>query len=169
MAQMQLLENALSIGDVVFTPDWVASDMVEWFKPTGKILEPCRGDDAIYKYLPADSDWCEINMGRDFFQWSIKADWIITNPPFEKKRFVDWYEHALFIAPDVVYLLPVHLFFRAGSRIENARVKGWLKHVRFYGNGGELGFPMGNPIAAMHFVRGYHGDTSWSWYAPNKA
>lgn len=162
MAQMQLLKGALSLGDIVNTPDWVARDMVQWFKPTGKILEPCRGDDAIYRYLPEGSDWCEINMGRDFFQWSKKADWIITNPPFE--RFIDWHEHGLFIAPNVVYLLPAHLFFRAGSRIENARKKGWIKHIRFYGNGGDLGFPMGNPVIAMHFIRGYLGDTSWSWY-----
>ena len=163
MAQMQLLDGALATGDIVYTPDWVARDMIDYFRPTGKILEPCRGDDAIYRYLPAGSDWCEIERGRDFFKWDKKADWIITNPPFE--RFADWHGHGLYIAPNVVYLLPAHLFFRAGSRIEHARKDGWMKHVRFYGNGGDLDFPMGNPIAAMHFVRGYLGNTSWSWYA----
>src|SRR3972149_5963963 len=27
--------------------------------------------------------------------------------------------------------------------------------------------PNCNAFAALHFVRGYWGDTSWSWYAPN--
>ena len=30
-------------GDVVFTPDWVAKDIVDYFKPTGIILDPCKG------------------------------------------------------------------------------------------------------------------------------
>jgi len=31
-------------GDVVFTPDWVAKDIFDFFKPTGVILDPCRGE-----------------------------------------------------------------------------------------------------------------------------
>lgn len=52
LSQPQLIQGALSPGDVVYTPDWCARDMVEWFKPSGRVLEPCKGDGAIYKYLP---------------------------------------------------------------------------------------------------------------------
>ena len=31
-------------GDRVYTPEWVARDMLEHFRPSGRILEPCRGD-----------------------------------------------------------------------------------------------------------------------------
>ena len=164
-SQPQLLDIALNPGDVVYTPDWVAWDMVDYFQPTGRILEPCKGDNAIYKYLPVGSDWCEIKDGRDFFKWTTPADWIISNPPYGNKMFSDWLEHSFFIAPDIVYLIPIHFFFRAGKKVARCKEKGWIKHIRFYGNGGDLGFPMGNPIAAMHFARGYQGDTSWSWYS----
>jgi adenine-specific DNA-methyltransferase len=50
--QPQLLQIALDKKDVVYTPDWVARDMVDFFKPTGRILEPACGDGAILKYLP---------------------------------------------------------------------------------------------------------------------
>ena len=43
-AQPQLLQIPLDPDDVVYTPDWVAKDMVEFFKPSGRILEPCKGD-----------------------------------------------------------------------------------------------------------------------------
>jgi len=163
MSQLQLLQQALNPGDVVDTPDWVAQDMVAWFSPTGKILEPCRGNDAIYKYLPG-AEWCEIAMGRDFFQWTTQVDWIISNPPFGREMFGDWLEHSFEVAKNIVYLYPPGFFFSAGSRLERCRKDGWLRHIRFYGNGSALGFPMGNPIAAMHFIRGYYGTSSWSWY-----
>ena len=50
--QPQLLQIPLDAGDVVYTPDWVAKDMVDYFNPKGKILEPCSGDGVFLKYLP---------------------------------------------------------------------------------------------------------------------
>ena len=38
--------------------------MVEFFKPSGRILEPCKGDGVFLKYLPS-AEWCEIQEGRD--------------------------------------------------------------------------------------------------------
>jgi hypothetical protein len=169
MTQPQLILEALNPGDIVFTPDWVAKDMVKWFKPSGRVLEPCMGEGAIYKYLPSGRDWCEIRKGRDFFQWIDMVDWIVSNPPYGNDMFSDWLEHSFSIAKNIVYLLPPAFFFRAGKKIDRCREDGWIKHVRFYGNGSALGFPMGNPIAAMHFVRGYHGRTSWSWYKNKSA
>lgn len=161
--QPQLLKIPIKLTDVVMTPDWVAHDMVEFFKPAGRILEPARGDGAFTQYLPS-ADWCEIQQGRDFFEWHKPADWIIGNPPFSANLFNAWLEHSFDLAPDIVYLLPIHFVFRSASKLDICRRRGWMKRVRFYGTGGALGFPMGNPIAAMHFQRDYFGSTEWSWY-----
>lgn len=52
-------------NDVVMTPPELACKLVEHFKPHGRILEPCCGTGNILKYLK-NSDWCEIQKGRDF-------------------------------------------------------------------------------------------------------
>lgn len=164
MAQMQLLQQALTENDVVYTPDWAANDIVEWFKPSGRILEPCKGQGAILKYLPGAS-WCEITEGKDFFQWVEPVDWIISNPPYS--LFNEWLEHSFSLAPDIVYLIPMNKLFSGWGALVNLDKYGWMKHVRLYGTGNKLKFPMGNAIGAVHFQRGYWGATSWSWYAPN--
>ena len=47
-------------NDVVFTPDWLAKQICGMFDIEGKVLEPCKGEGAFLKYLPKDTDWCEI-------------------------------------------------------------------------------------------------------------
>lgn len=162
LSQPQLIQGALSPGDVVYTPDWCARDMVEWFKPSGRVLEPCKGDGAIYKYLPDGSEWCEIELGRDFFAYSKQVDWIVSNPPFS--MFDEFMLHSYGISQNIVYLITLKNTMNAHGRVEMFRRGGWMKHIRFYGTGGGLGWAMGNEIGAIHFVRGYTGPTSWSWY-----
>ena len=153
--QPQLLQIPLDLGDVVYTPDWVARDMVEFFKPSGRILEPCKGDGVFLKYLPPHTEWCEIQEGRDFFAWSEPVDWIISNPPY--RTFDDFLTHGYRVARNCVWLVPLKNFFTAHLRILRAWEYGWLKNMRIYGTGGRLGFPMGNSIGALHFQRGYTG------------
>jgi hypothetical protein len=166
MAQMQLLQQTLSPSDVVYTPDWCAHDIVDYFQPSGVMLDPCKGEGAFLKYMP-NADWCEIGEGRDFFAYTNQVNWIISNPPFS--IFDDWLEHSFSIAENIVYLLPFHMFFRAYGRIQLCRKYGWVKHIRIYGTGSKVKFPTGNAVGAVYFKRGYFGDTSWSWYAPNTA
>ena len=161
MSQMQLIQQALNKNDEVYTPDWCAADIVAWFKPTGRILEPCKGYGAILKYLP-DADWCEISEGKDFFAWVEPVDWIVSNPPYS--IFKEWLAHSFKIAPNIVYLMPLQKFFNGFGTMKATRNQGWVKHIRLYGTGTRLNFPMGNGIGAVHFVRDYEGDTSWSWY-----
>tara|TARA_R110001599_G_scaffold19630_1_gene75017 strand:+ start:49 stop:555 length:507 start_codon:yes stop_codon:yes gene_type:complete len=49
-------------------------------------LETCRGDGAFYDILPDNivKDWCEIDMGRDFFEHTTPTDISIANPPYRK-------------------------------------------------------------------------------------
>lgn len=148
-------------ADAVMTPEWAAKDMVDWFKPTGRILEPCKGFGAILTQLPDHAEWCEITQGRDFFDWHEKVDWIISNPPYS--GFREWMEHSYEVADNIVYLCPLNKFFNAYGQIEACRKHGWVKHIRNYGTGTKLKFPMGNAIGAMHFVKGYFGATTWSF------
>ena len=119
-AQPQLLRIALDKKDVVYTPDWVARDMVEFFKPTGRILEPAAGDGAILKYLPG-ADWCEIEQGRDFYEWVTAVDWIVTNPPYS--QFGKFLDHSFLIAPDILFLIPTNKPFN-GYEIMT-RIRDW--------------------------------------------
>jgi len=50
------------------------------------LLDPFAGGDAFFAQYPdgCESDWCEIQRGRDFFKHKDPCDWIITNPPFSQ-------------------------------------------------------------------------------------
>jgi hypothetical protein len=66
-------------NDDIQTPPELAAAIVDYFKPEGRILEPCAGDGHFLKVLP-DADWCEIKRNRDFMSYDGRVDWIITNP-----------------------------------------------------------------------------------------
>ena len=149
-------------GDRVYTPAWCASDMVRHFQPRGTILEPCRGDGAIFRLLPEGSCWCEIDDGRDFFAWKSPVDWIISNPPYSKLR--PFMVHAFKLADDVALLIPVRNLVSGYGTVREAIRFGAMKEIRWYGGGARLGFPMGNAIAVVHWRRRYVGPTAQSFY-----
>ena len=63
------------------------------FYENERVLDPCRGDGAFYNNFPSNvkKDWCEINEGRDFFDYDEKCDTIMTNAPFvPRKLFWDF-------------------------------------------------------------------------------
>ena len=141
MSQPQLLQIALDPGDVVYTPDWVARDMVDYFKPQGRILEPCCGDGAFLRHLPADTAWCEIERGRDFFAWHEQVDWCFGNPPYSV--FSKWLGHSMTVARDICYLIPLTRLFNSGFFIKRLLEFGNIKTIRYYADGGELGWEIG--------------------------
>jgi hypothetical protein len=146
-------------GDRVYTPRWVAEDMVRHFQPTGRILEPFRGGGVFMDLMPG-ADWCEIDDGRDFFEWSEPVDWIVTNPPYSKTRAC--FAHAAKFARDVVFLLPLRNVFSGFGFIVDIRAFGGIAEIRTYGTGTRLGFPMGNAVGAIHFKRAHAGAMRWS-------
>jgi hypothetical protein len=155
--QPQLLHIALDPGDVVYTPDWVVRDMVEYFKPSGRILEPCCGDGAFMRYLPADALWCEIERGRDFFAWSQHVDWIIGNPPYN--LIDEWLDHSFQCANDILYLIPMNYPFNSWKRIRSIIDYGNIKAMRCYDKNRIFGNDYNRPMSAFHFKRGYTGAT----------
>lgn len=66
-----LFDSGTLDKDVVYTPDWCARDIVQHFKPEGRVLEPSKGGGAFLQYLPG-AEWCEITEGRD--QWGGIAE-----------------------------------------------------------------------------------------------
>ena len=106
----------LNKNDIVFTPDEIAEKLVKMFKPTGKILEPCKGEGAFMKFLPKNTDWCEIADGRDFFDYTKKVDWIITNPPYS--NFDDFLKHSMEVANNIVFLVPIAKMLKSWGTIK---------------------------------------------------
>lgn len=149
-------------GDVYHTPDWVVADMVKHFRPTGRVLDPCRGDGAFANAIPG-CEWCEINEGRDFFDWTEPVDWVISNPPYSKTR--GWFRHSYTIADNLLYLIPLRQLFGAYWMMREADDFGGIRAIRVYGTGTRLGFPMGNAVGAVHIQRGYIGPLDLTYYA----
>lgn len=142
-------------SDVHYTADTVARRIVEHFQPAGVCLEPFRGDGAFHRHLPDGSPWCEISEGRDFFAYTDPVDWIITNPPFSNLTRI--FEHAFGLARQCVFLIPVSKFYSSAPRLRLAHAYGGLKEIMHLGAGRDIGFDIGFPFAAMHFVRDYRG------------
>ena len=150
--------------DVVLTPDAIAGDIIAHFKPTGRILDPCRGDGAFWKQMPG-AEWCESRQGRDFFAWYEPVDWIVSNPPYS--IFADWLEHSLKIADNIVYLMPLTKIFGAEKRIRDIYEVGGIVETKLFGSGTRYGFPFGWPVGAVHIKKGYRGPMAWTFYCPN--
>ena len=154
-------KNKKKGNDRIYTPNWVAQDMIKYFGPAGDILEPCRGSGAFSNLLPG-CYWTEIDDGKDFFDWNKKVDWIISNPPFSLMR--KFILHSFTIADNIVYLVPVWKIFLAYGTVKAAKSYGGIKEIRWYGTGSKFGFPMGNGIGAVYWKRNYKGNIKESFY-----
>jgi hypothetical protein len=149
-------------NDSVMTPDDLARQIVAAFPIEGRVLEPCAGKGAFLRALrPRVPEWCEITVGRDFFDYTGKADWIVTNPPYSiYDRFL---EKCLEVADNVVLLVPLSKCLKS-IRIEKmVDAYGGLREVRILGGGGVAGFPFGFLTGVLHYQRGYKGPIHRSW------
>lgn len=151
-----------NINDVVMTPVPVAKDIIQYFSPKGRILDPCKGDGAFFNNLPEGSDWCEITEGKCFFSNEEKYDWIVSNPPYS--IFDKWLVHSLNVADNIVYLIPVNKLLSSLVKLKKVYAFGGIRHIRYYGTGRSIGFPFGFPVGAIHLQKHYKGDISISWY-----
>ena len=136
--------------------------MVSFFNPSGKILEPCKGEGVFLNCLPSGVDFCEIQEGSDFYNYNTSVDWIISNPPYS--GFFKWLYHSLEIAQNIVYLLPANKPFISNRLVMLLKSWGEIKHIRFYGVGTKIGFPFGFAIAAFHFQKGNKSGCSFSYW-----
>ncbi len=145
--------------DIVYTPRWLSKYLIETLDPSGKCLDPCSGVGAFLDYLPAGSDWAEIEKGRDFFKVNTHYDWIIGNPPYE--CWLGWVRHSCLIADNVAFLVPLHRVMSSGTFINDTLNYGGMKTIIFVGTGTTAGFPFGHSLGMVHYQRNYLGDTKW--------
>ena len=148
--------------DVVFTPETIARDIVQWVKPQGTCLDPCKGDGAFYNNFPGEKDWCELREGKDFFGYSKKVDHIIGNPPYS--IFEPWLIHSFELADNVVYIVPTNKIFQRLVIMDLIQEYGGMFAMRLYGSGSNVGFPFGFSVGAFHFKRNFAGNTNVSYY-----
>lgn len=148
--------------DAVMTPLWLAEKIVNHYKPTGEILEPCKGQGAFMKFLPENTQWCEITEGKDFLLYEGKVSWIITNPPWSKIR--DFLRKGFEVSDNLVYLFTInHMWTKARLRMMKESSFG-LKEIILLPTIKE--FPQtGFQLGVVYLARGYKGSitlTDWA-------
>lgn len=143
-------------NDVVFTPDWLAKQICEMFKIEGEVLEPCKGEGVFLKYLPKNTEWCEIVDGKNFYDYSKKVNWIVTNPPYSDfNRFL---EHSFELSDNVVLLVPLAKMFKSMGTIRTIFKYGGFVSIHFLPSS-KAGFPFGFPSGIFHIKKDYKGET----------
>lgn len=141
-------------NDCVWTPPYLAKYIVEHFKPSGRILEPCRGIGSFTDQMPG-CDWCEISEGRDFFAVEDHWDWIVTNPPWSKFR--PFLRKAMQVSDNVVFLALLNAWFMK-ARVRDMREAGFgLVEALMIETPPKPWPQTGFQLAAVHAKRGYDG------------
>lgn len=145
--------------DEVMTPKYLAEALVNHFKPSGKILEPCKGTGNFLKFLPEDALWCEISEGKNFFDFNDKVDWIITNPPWSQIR--KFLQHSMEISENVCFLFTInHLWTKA--RIRDMKEAGFgIKEIVIFDTPDNFP-PLGFQVGMIHLQAKYSGDIIFS-------
>lgn len=148
----------------VMTPTPLATAIVDAVAPSGRLLEPCAGDGAFVRAMRPYGEvaTCEVEHGVDFFGWTERVDWIITNPPWS--QFAKFLQHSLLVADEVVLLATVNHFYTR-SRVEMVRRAGfgyrqllfvpWPPRHLWHQTGFQLG--------AMRLSRGHRGAQVVQW------
>ena len=105
-------------------------DGIDW-EDGEEVLEPCRGDGAFYDNFPdtVNKDWCEINEGRDFFDYDKQVETILTNPPFVPRKLAWAFQvKAMEICRKRIYwlmnLTSLNIF--TPKRLDEMKDKGWF-------------------------------------------
>ena len=146
-------------NDEVQTPYPLAKKIVSHFNPSGRILEPCKGEGNFIRALPHWAEWCEQKEGKDFLLFQDKVDWIITNPPWSQIRL--FLNHAMKISNNVVFLMTVnHLWTKARLRDIRSAEFG-IREIFLIDTPKEFG-ASGFQLAAIHLQKSYAGDIKLS-------
>ena len=143
-------------NDIVFTPDWLACVICSMFPIRGSVLEPCKGQGAFLKYLPINTEWCEITENRNYYDYNKEVDWIVTNPPYSD--FDRFLAHSFALADNIVLLLPLAKMFKSMGTIKAILNYGGMVSIHVL-PASKAGFPFGFPCGVFYLRRGYKGDT----------
>lgn len=112
--------------DIVYTPVNIAKDLIKLcsFNDKDVLLDPCKGTGAFFDNFPKTNKklWCEIQEKKDFFKFSKKVDWIITNPPYS--ILSKWLKKSMEISNKGIALL-VNNMSITPIRLLDMEAKGW--------------------------------------------
>lgn len=118
------IKNREIPNDKIYTPIPLAKDMINIcnITPIMKVLDPSRGGGAFYDNLPdCDKYYCEIDEGKDFFNFYEKMDLVIGNPPFS--MWNKWIEHTMKITNKFCYIMSA--FNLTIKRVNFLKENGW--------------------------------------------
>lgn len=158
--------ESVRLDDIILTPRAIAREVVNRFKPSGRVLDPCKGNGAFADEMPG-CEWCEIREGRDFYDWKEPVDWIVSNPPYS--IFSPFLRHSMTVAENIVYLVPVNKCFNSYQMMRDVWTWGGIVEIWTieYGRNPLLGFPIGFCVGAVHYRRGWRGETRVTFRTPN--
>jgi hypothetical protein len=161
------LTTELKPNDKIFTPLNIAKEIIAMFDLQGTVLDAFMGNGAFYNQYPNNvkKDWCEIDKGKDFFKYTEKVDWIITNPPYSILENVLY--HSFKIADNIVYLVPLSKIVSSIGRIRKISKFGGVPLVYIL-SASKCGFPFGFPCCAIHIKKDYSGKTQIKIDGANK-
>ena len=145
-----------NIGDKVYTPPKIAKRIIDSFDLKGKVLDPFKGKGAFYDNFPeiVEKDWCELDEGKDFFNYNDPVDWIVSNPPYS--IFNKVIEHSFELSDNIVYLIPINKLTSSFTRIKQLSEFGGIPKIILM-SPRSIGFPFGFATGAVYFKRGYKG------------
>lgn len=151
-------KNGTVDTDKVYTPENIAKLIISKFNLSGKVLDPFKGQGAFYNNYPetVKKDWCEIDEGKDFFEYKEHVDWIISNPPYS--IYDEVMNHSFEIADNIVYLVPLNKIVSSLGRVKKIKEFGGVPYIYIIG-ASRCGFPFGFPCCAIYVKRGYKGET----------
>ena len=152
-------------NDIVYTPQDLADRIVNHFKPSGIVLEPCAGGrafvNALKKKRGIKALECEIAHGSDFFDFHEKVNWIVTNPPWSLAR--KFARHAYEIADDVIFLITINHFTALKARFRDMEEAGFaIREIALVDTPPSPWPQSGFQLGAIHFQRGYKARTGFT-------
>ena len=125
-SQFLEMKNRKTANDKIYTPLKLAIEMIKMcdIKENDNVLDCSLGKGIFYNNFPnCNSDWCEIEKGRDFFEYTKdkKYDWIIGNPPYS--LWNKWLDHTCNITDKFCYIFGV--FNLTPPRVDTILKKGF--------------------------------------------
>jgi len=118
-----------------YTPIDVVNDLLKdiSFDPSDITLEPCKGrENRIYDLIPYNKEWCEIEEGKDFFEYTGNPTKIITNPPYKSNGqteniFIKFIEHCFKVCCGECWFLFNNQMFNSMTpvRLHKFLKQGW--------------------------------------------
>jgi hypothetical protein len=98
-------------NDEFYTPIELSKKLIQEVPicENNTILDPFFGTGSFFNNFPKNelNDWYELNLGKDFFKYNNKFDWVISNPPFS--NLTKTIEHTLNVAEiGFAYIIPTY-------------------------------------------------------------